>query len=130
MKLSPKERAEIRESFRRMNLAQKLEYIFSYDKLPIVLFYIFPLIASVSNTNLAMLKFSFLIGIRYLFCTILIFGVNFAMFFVVVRVFAPMIVFGVGMCAMIISHFLYKVIDACSYVPEEEDEPGTGGDDA
>lgn len=37
MKLSPKERAEIRESFRQMNWAQKLEYIFSYYKLPIVL---------------------------------------------------------------------------------------------
>ena len=37
MKLSPKERAEIRESFRRMNTAQKLEYIFSYYKLPIIL---------------------------------------------------------------------------------------------
>lgn len=37
MKLSPKERAEIRESFRQMSLAKKLEYIFSYYKLPIVL---------------------------------------------------------------------------------------------
>ena len=37
MKLSPKERAEIRESFRRMNPAQKLDYIFTYYKLPIVL---------------------------------------------------------------------------------------------
>lgn len=37
MKLSPKERSEIRASFRKMNLAQKLEYIFGYYKLPIVL---------------------------------------------------------------------------------------------
>lgn len=94
----------------------------------IVLFYIFPLIASVSNTNLAMLKFSFLIGIRYLFCTILIFGVNFAMFFVIVRVFSPIIIFGEGMCAMIISHFLYRVIDACSYDPDEEAGDEVNGD--
>lgn len=94
----------------------------------IVLFYVFPLIASVSNTNLAMLKFSFLIGVRYLFCTILIFSVNFAMFFVIVRVFSPIIIFGEGMCALIISHFLYRVIDACSYVPGEEDEDEPGGD--
>ena len=95
----------------------------------IVTFYVFPLVASVSNTNFAMLKFSFLIGIRYLFCTILIFGVNFAMFFVIVRVFAPIIVFGEGMCAMVISHFLYRVIDECSYVPDEEDgdEPDEEG---
>ena len=94
----------------------------------IVLFYIFPLVASVSNTNLAMLRNSFLIGVRYLFCTILIFAVNFAMFFVIVRVFSPIIIFGEGMCAMIISHFLYKVIDACSYVPDdgEQDDPNGG----
>lgn len=94
----------------------------------IVLFYIFPLIASVSNTNLAMLKFSFLIGVRYLFCTILIFAVNFAMFFVIVRIFTPIIIFGEGVCAMIISHFLYRVIDECSYDPGAEDEDdGNGG---
>lgn len=95
----------------------------------IVMFYIFPLTASVTNTNFAMMKYSFLIGIRYLFCTILIFGVNFAMFFVIVRVFTPIIIFGEGMCAMIISHFLYRVIDACSYVPEDDggDEPDRGG---
>ena len=90
----------------------------------IVFSYVFPLIASVSNTNSAMLKYSFLIGVRYLFCTILIFGVHFALFFVVVRVFTPAIIFGEGMCAMIISHFLYRVIDECSYVPDEEDEDG------
>ena len=93
----------------------------------IILFYIFPLVASVSNTNFALLKFSFLIGIRYLFCSILIFGVYFAMFFIIVRVFSPAVVFGQGMCAMIISHFLYKIIDECSYVPEEEpDGEGDG----
>ena len=96
----------------------------------IVLFYIFPLTASVSNTNFAMLKYSFLIGIRYLFCTILIFGVNFAMFFVIVRVFTPIFIFGEGMCAMIISHFLYRVIDACSYVPGEEDAQAPDGGSA
>ena len=37
MRLSRKEQAEIRESFRQMRLSQKLEYIFSYYKLPIVL---------------------------------------------------------------------------------------------
>lgn len=37
MKLSPEERAERRDSFRRMDPAQKLDYIFSYYKLEIVL---------------------------------------------------------------------------------------------
>ncbi len=92
----------------------------------IVLFYVFPLVASVSNTNFAMLKFSLLIGLRYLFCTILIFGVYFAMLVVIVRLFSPAVIFGQGMCAMIISHFLYRIIDQCSYEPEEAEEGGDG----
>ena len=46
----------------------------------IVLEYVFPLLASVSNTNAAMLKNAFLIGTHYLFATILVFAVHFAMF--------------------------------------------------
>ena len=43
----------------------------------IVLLFVFPLVASVSNTNWAMLKNSFFIGTHYLFCTILVFAVHF-----------------------------------------------------
>ena len=67
----------------------------------IVLEYVFPLLASVSNTNRAMLKNSFLIGTHYLFATILVFAVHFAMFFAVVAVFTPLIVFGEGLCALL-----------------------------
>ena len=83
----------------------------------IVLCYVFPLVASVENTNWAMLKNSFFIGTHYLFCTILVLVIHFAMFFVVVRVFTPMIVFGEGICALLSSYLLAKVIAACSYDP-------------
>ena len=53
----------------------------------IVLLYLFPLIASVRNRSWPMLKNALLIGIRYLFCTILVFAIHFAMFFVVVAFF-------------------------------------------
>lgn len=90
----------------------------------IVLFYVFPLVASVSNTNLAMLKNSFFIGVRYLFCTILIFAIHFAMFFVVVRFFTPLIVLGEGLCALGSSYLLSGVIQACSYDPNRKDDVG------
>lgn len=48
----------------------------------IVLMYLFPLVASVQNTNWAMLKNSFFIGIHYLFCSILVFAIHLAMFYV------------------------------------------------
>ena len=91
----------------------------------IVLVYVFPLTASVVNTSAAMLRNSFLIGTHYLFCTILVFAIHFVMFFIVVRVFTPMLIFGEGLCALISSHFLSRVIAVCSYVPEDEgeDEP-------
>ena len=69
----------------------------------IELLYVFPLLASVHNTNAAMLKNAFLIGTHYLFATILVFAVHFAMFFAVVAIFTPLIIFGEGLCAMVSS---------------------------
>ena len=86
----------------------------------IVLLYVFPLVASVKNTNWAMLKNALLIGIHYLFCTILVFAIHFAMFFAVVAIYTPLIIFGEGLCALLSSYLLGKVIRACSYDPAEE----------
>ncbi len=90
----------------------------------IVLCYVFPLVASVENTNIAMLKNSFFIGTHYLFCTILVIAIHFAMFFVVVRFFTPMIIFGEGLCALASSYLLANVIAACSYDPDAEAQDG------
>ena len=89
----------------------------------IVLLYTFPLVASVKNTNAAMLKNAFFIGTHYLFATILVFAVHFAMFFAVVAVFTPLIIFGEGLCAMISAWLLNSVLAACSYDPEEDETP-------
>lgn len=86
----------------------------------IVMTYLFPLTASVKNTNFNMLKNSLLIGIHYLFCTILVFAIHFAMFFAVVAIFTPLIIFGEGLCALFSSYLLIGVIRAVSY---EEETP-------
>lgn len=88
----------------------------------IVLEYVFPLVASVSNTNTAMLKNAFLIGTHYLFATILVFAVHFAMFFVVVAWFTPLIIFGEGLCALISAWLLNSILIACSGAPAHEAE--------
>lgn len=93
----------------------------------IVLMYVFPLVASVSNTNWAMLKNAFFIGIHYLFCSILVFAIHFAMFFAVVAVFTPLIIFGEGLCALLSAWLLSGVIRAVSYDPNEEEEALTAG---
>lgn len=94
----------------------------------IVLTYVFPLVASVKNTNWAMLKNAALIGLRYLFCTIVVFAIHFAMFFAVVAVFTPLIIFGEGLCALLSACFLNQVIQACSYDPNEESGPDGGSE--
>lgn len=88
----------------------------------IVLEYVFPLLASVSNTNVAMLKNAFLIGTHYLFATILVFAVHFAMFYAVVALFTPLIVFGEGLCALISAWLLNNILIACSGTPEDAEE--------
>ena len=86
----------------------------------IVLMYVFPLTASVSNTSWNMLKNSFFIGTHYLFCSILIFAIHLAMFYVVVNLFTPLIIFAQGLCALFSSYLLNNVLRAVSYDPAEE----------
>ena len=88
----------------------------------IVLLYVFPLLASVSNTNRAMLKNAFLIGTHYLFATILVFAVHFAVFFVTVAWFTPLLIFGEGLCALISAWLLNNILIACSGTPEDAEE--------
>ncbi len=88
----------------------------------IELLYTFPLVASVSNTNAAMLKNAFLIGTHYLFATILIFAVHFAMFFAVVAWFTPLIVFGEGLCALVSAWLLNNILIASSGTSEDKEE--------
>ena len=85
----------------------------------IELLYLFPLVASVENPNTAMLKNAFLIGTHYLFATILVFAVHFAMFFVVVAWFTPLIVFGEGFCALVSAWLLNSILIASSGTPED-----------
>ncbi len=92
----------------------------------IVLLYVFPLVGTVSNTTPAMLKNAFLIGTHYLFATILVFAVHFGMFFAIVRIFTPLIIFGEGLCAMISAGLLDNVLRACSYDPAAEQDSSDG----
>ena len=85
-----------------------------------------------------MIKNAFLIGTHYLFATILIFAVHFAMFFAVVAVFTPLIIFGMGLVAMICSWILNSLLisvsgtpeDYAEDVPEEEEKAGDYAADA
>lgn len=86
----------------------------------IVLLYLFPLLASVENTNFALLKNSFLIGTHYLFSTILMFAIHFVMFYIIVAVFTPMFLLGEGLVAMICSWLIKNILKSVTYNPNPE----------
>ena len=88
----------------------------------IVLAHIFPLLSIASNTTANMFKNAFLIGTHYLFVTILIFFVHYAMFFLVVNVFTPLLIFGEGLCAIICAHFLLRILRPMLQDPNQTQE--------
>ena len=92
----------------------------------IVLAYIFPLLSICANTTPAMFKNAFLLGTHYLFVTILVFAIHYVMFFLVVNVFTPLIIFGEGLCAVVTAPLLLRVFSPFIYDPnaaaEEEEE--------
>ncbi len=90
----------------------------------IVLMYIFPLMARFENTTWAMLKNALFLGIRFLFCTVIMAVIYFAMLLFIVRFFTPAILFGEGLCALLCSHFLSNILLLCQEKSEEHAKAG------
>lgn len=89
----------------------------------IILMYIFPLLSRFDNTILAMFKNSIMLGMRFLLCTALMAAVYFAMAFVVINIFTPMILFGEGLCALLCSYLLSNIMLICQEKMEESGSP-------
>ena len=88
----------------------------------IVLLYAFPLLARFENTTFGILKTAFLVGVRYLFCTLLMAAIYGIMGYVIVFVFTPAFLLGMGLCAMLCSflmlRILYLMTSACFTMSE------------
>ena len=89
----------------------------------IILMYIFPLLARFDNTIVAMFKNALFIGVRFLFCTALMAVIYFVMLLIVVRIFTPAVIFGEGLCALLCSCLLSKILNLCQ--EKTEDHAGT-----
>lgn len=76
----------------------------------IVLLYTFPLLARFENTTFGILKTAFLVGVRYLFCTLLMAAIYTVMGWIIVCVFTPAFLLGMGFCAMLCSFLMLKII--------------------
>ena len=87
----------------------------------IVLMYIFPLLARFDNTIKAMFKNSIMLGMRFLLCTVIMAVIYFAMVFVIINIFTPIIIFGEGLCALLCSYLLSNILLLCQEKTEEND---------
>lgn len=79
----------------------------------IVLLWIFPLMARYENTTIAMFKNAIMLSIRFILCTFIMGCVFVVMFYVIINVFTPMIIFGVGLCALLNSWLLKNIFIQC-----------------
>jgi hypothetical protein len=73
-----------------------------------------------------MLLNAFLVGVRYLFCTILMLSLHAVVAWVTINLFTPLFAFGEGLCALGSSYLLSNVFYTLSGEPrpgeEEQDE--------
>ena len=88
----------------------------------IVLMYIFPLLARFDNTVGAMFKNALFIGIRFLFCTVLMAVIYFVMLLVIIRIFTPAVIFGEGLCALLFSYILSNILLLCQERTEKRQD--------
>lgn len=94
------------------------------------LMFVFPLLAKVENSSMAMVKNSLLIGTHYLNCTLVVFAIHFVMAVIAIRFFTPILILGEGLCALLSSYLLSPVIRACSVDPNATQADGIDGSDS
>lgn len=77
----------------------------------IVLLNIFPLFARFENTIPATFKNALIMGLRYLFCSILMAVIYFVIYYIIINLFTPFVVFGQGLGALICSWLILPVLE-------------------
>lgn len=80
----------------------------------ILLAYTFPLLAYFDNTNRAMLFNAFQVGVRYLGCTLVVFGIHVLVAYVTINFFTLLAIFGEALCAMLSATMMSNVFYAIS----------------
>lgn len=77
----------------------------------IVLLNIFPLFARFENTIRATFQNAFIMGLRYLFCSILMAAVYFVIYYIIINIFTPFLIFGQGLGALICSWLILPILE-------------------
>lgn len=76
----------------------------------IILLNIFPLFARFDNSIRNTFINAFLVGIRYLFCSIVMAAIHFVIYYITIMFFTPLIIFGQGLCALMCSWLISPIL--------------------
>ena len=85
----------------------------------IVLLWVFPLNARFENTIINMFKNSIMLGMRFIFCTVIMAGIYIIMAYLIYYVCTPLIIFGVGTCALFSAMLMKNILIQCEEQNEE-----------
>lgn len=76
-----------------------------------VLLHTFPLLSRFENTIKKTIFNAFMIAIRYLFCTIMLMVIHFLMLYIAINLFTPILLLGMGTCALLSSYLLIGIYE-------------------
>ncbi len=76
----------------------------------IILLYVFPLTARFENTTFATIRNALLTGMHYLLCTALIAAFHFAVGYIIIFIYTPVLFLGEGICALFSSWIMKNIL--------------------
>ena len=92
----------------------------------IILLYVFPLMARFENTALQTIKNALMTGMHFLYCTVFMAAFHFAVGYIIINVYTPVLFLGEGLCALfsawIMRGIMIKLVELAD--PSEESEDG------
>lgn len=97
-------------------------YIVATAAYIIFICWLFPLLARYENTLLNSLKNAIMLSIRFIICTAVMLGVYLIMLLIIIRIFTPAVIFGMGTCAFINSILLKNVFIMCEQSKDQDEE--------
>jgi uncharacterized membrane protein YesL len=92
----------------------------------VILLYVFPLMARFENTSFLMIKNSLMTGMHFLYCTVIMAAFHFAVGYIIIYVYTPVLFLGEGLCALfsawIMKGVMVRLVEMASPSAEGEEE--------
>lgn len=93
----------------------------------IILLYVFPLMARFENTTFLMIKNSLMTGMHFLYCTVIMAAFHFAVGYIIINVYTPVMFLGEGLCALFSAWIMKGVMIRLVELASPDAEAGEEG---